>query len=223
MATPPLTPQGATPGNAPQPPPGSSSRLASNLAAKHGATGAAPSKVAAQGAPSSRGRGRIPIENEVSNYCEANGFRLVSINSTLDQGGFQADPVGHVVTPEFVQEVTENLLKGVEAFRVRQVALRVKTLCGDAGLAKEFAESAAAPPGCIETVSKGMGEVARKYPTMLQWAPELAILGALGTWFAKDRSTDSKVLELEERIKKQAVELARPKQAEKPSNPNEKP
>ena len=80
MATPPITPPGATPGNPPQPPPGSSSRLASNLAFKHGAAGAAPSQVAAQAAPSSRGRGRIPIENEVSNYCEANGFRLVSIN-----------------------------------------------------------------------------------------------------------------------------------------------
>jgi hypothetical protein len=144
-------------------------------------------------------------------------------DATGDQSGLPGDAVGHVVTPEFVQEVTENLLKGVEAFRVRQVALRVKTLCGDAGLAKEFAESAAAPPGCIETVSKGMGEVARKYPTMLQWAPELAILGALGTWFAKDRATDSKVSELEERIKKQAAELARPKPPEKPSNPNEKP
>jgi hypothetical protein len=109
----------------------------------------------------------------------------------------------HVVTPEFIGDITREWLRGVEAWRIRQVALKVKTLCGDAALAKEYGESVAAPPGCIDTTSKAMVEVARKYPAVLQWAPEFAVAGSLAMWIKKDRDTIQRLDDLEKRLVEQ--------------------
>lgn len=114
-------------------------------------------------------------------------------------------------------------MQGVEAWRVRQVALRVQTLCGDRSLAKEFADSAAAPPGCISTVSKSMMEISRKYPGVLQWAPELAALAALSTWFIKDRQIMSKLDELEARMTKQREQASAAPTAPPKATENAKP
>jgi hypothetical protein len=112
-------------------------------------------------------------------------------------------PPQHVVTPEFIGDITREWLKGVEAWRIRQVALKVKTLCGDQALAKEYGESVAAPPGCIDTTSKAMIEIAKKYPAMLQWAPEFAVAGSLAMWIKKDRDTITRLDDLEKRLVEQ--------------------
>ncbi len=200
---------GATSGNSPQPAPGQVSRLASSLAAKQGAKPRLSEAKVLPPRPGSKG-GRLSVAEESAAFLQKNGLVAVPLDAASSAGVAPVQPIGYVVTPEFVGEVSEKLLQGVESWRVRQVALRVQTLCGDKSLAKEFADSASAPPGCIATVSKSMMEIARKYPAILQWAPELAGLAALGTWFAKDAQINRKLDELEGRMIKQAERASAP-------------
>ena len=199
---------GATPTSHLQPPPGQASRLAAQLAAKQGAKVSTPAAKVLPPRPGSKG-GRLSVADESAAFLAKNGLVAVPAGAGADAGLAPVVPQ-YVVTPEFVGEVSEKLLQGVEAWRVRQVALRVQTLCGDKALAKEFADSAAAPPGCIATVSKSMMEIARKYPGILQWAPELAGLAALGTWALKDVQIMRKLDELEARMIKQMERASAP-------------
>jgi hypothetical protein len=199
-------PAGAVPAGAPAPdqgtpPAGQAGKLASALGQKHGGkSGPKPPPLIAS--PGTKG-GRKPIEQESAAFLQSRGLRAVPINQSVPEAGLAVEPVGYVVTPEFVGEVSKSLLKGVEDFRVRQRFLRVKTLCGDAALAKEFADTSAAPPGCLDTISKSMIELARKYPGMLQWAPELTIVSCLGMWITKDLAVEHRLDELEEKMKRQ--------------------
>lgn len=209
---------GATSGNSPQPAPGQISRLAGQLASKQGAKPRPSEAKVLPPRPGSKG-GRLSVAEESAAFLQKNGLVAVPLDAASSAGVAPVQPVGYVVTPEFVAEVSEKLLQGVESWRVRQVALRVQTLCGDKSLAKEFADSASAPPGCIATVSKSMMEIARKYPAILQWAPELAGLAALGTWFAKDAQINRKLDELEGRMTKQAERASAAPRAVAPPPP----
>lgn len=142
------------------------------------------------------------MAEESAAFLQKNGLVAVPIGASADAGIAPVQPQ-YVVTPEFVTEVVEKGLKGIESWDVNQTTFRVQRLCGDRALAKEYGESAAAPPGCIETIAKSMGEVARKYPGILQWAPELAIVSGLGAWFLKRNQASAKLDELEARQRKQ--------------------
>lgn len=214
----------ASPSNPPshpsQPPSGPPRGIAAKVAGQSRPPKAAPRKVA----PVNKG-GRGTREQEVSAYLSKHGLRAVPIASDDDSPGDAPQPV-YLVTPEFVGEVTKTFFQGVEAWRVRNVALRVKTLCGDANLAKEFAESSAAPPGTIPTVAKSMMEISRKHPALLQWAPEVTLAGCLGTWILKDLENMKRLDALEARIRKQLSAAASPQPnaaTEAPPDPNPKP
>jgi hypothetical protein len=189
-------PTGDTPGDQPQPQPGQTSRLAAKLAAK--ASGAKDRPAPIISAPGTKG-GRRSIPEETAAYLASRGEVAVPAQTAGAVGIAPVQPA-YVVTPEFIKDVSAKLLDGIDNWRQTQIGLRVKTLCGDDKLAKEFSNSAGAPPGCIKTISESMGELAKKYPAMLQWAPELAILGAASTWIAKDQATSKKLKELEKRL-----------------------
>lgn len=200
METPKVNPPVPTPSDKPQPSSGSTVGLAARVGASHGVGGTIAKPAASKPVAPGKG-GRKSAEEEVSAYLASRGLQAVPVQTP---GVAPVDPNSvspvHVVTPEFVGDVTRELLKGIEAFRIRQVALKVKTLCGDQALAKEYAESSAAPPGCIDTTSKAMIEIAKKYPAMLQWAPEVTILATLGTWITKDVNNMKRLDELEKRL-----------------------
>jgi len=202
METPKVNPPGAAPGNTSQPASGQVSGLAAKVASQHGSGPVGVPKLPTKPVASGSKGGRLSAEAEVSRYCQQNGLRLVPVE-TGGNPGEPPPPPQHVVTPEFIGDITREWLKGVEAWRIRQVALKVKTLCGDQALAKEYGESVAAPPGCIDTTSKAMIEIAKKYPAMLQWAPEFAVAGSLAMWIKKDRDTITRLDDLEKRLVEQ--------------------
>lgn len=207
MALAPQNPPGVDQAGAGKPPPGQVSGVARALAAKHGApaTGPAPRLAGLPPRPNGPGTkgGRRPFQEELSEYLASTGQAIGAAPAMADTG-LAPQPAPYLVTPEFIGEVTKTLAQGIEAFRVRQVALKVRTLSGDGGLAKELGESASAPPGCIDTMEKAAGELARKYPAILQWGPEGAMLGCMAAWFAKDRATMKKLAELEDLVREQA-------------------
>lgn len=192
-----------TAGHAPSQPAGGQTRgLAAKVAASHGspAPNAGAVKPAPGKSPMVNKGGRRPFSEDLAKYLAETGQTVVPVQAGGDFVPGQVVPPPHVVSPEFVGEVTVTLLKGVESYRVRSVALRVKTLCGDVSLAKEYAESSAAPPGCIDTIGKGMVEIAKKYPAMLQWMPELTVASALGMWAKKDLDNMERLDAMEKRI-----------------------
>jgi len=143
------------------------------------------------------------VAEEAAAYLAANGLQALPVQAA-DDTGFAPQPAPYLVTPEFIGEVTKTLAEGIEAFRVRQIALKVRTLSGDKDLARELGESAAAPPGCIATMEKAAQELARKYPAILAWGPEGAMIGCAVAWWAKDRSMMKKLAELEDIVKESA-------------------
>jgi hypothetical protein len=201
----PTSPPAAS-GNPNQPAPGSASRLAANLAAKHGAAAAAVKlKPPTKGAP-----GRATSEQEAARYLASRGLAAVPAGQAPPPALVAPETPQYVVTPEFVGEVSEKVCKSVEGYRVSSREHRVMKLCGDKGLSKDFGESSKAPPGCIETISKSMMEIARKYPTILQWTPEFAVLAAIGTWIAKDQDVNNRLTKLEQMVKDQLAGKAAP-------------
>lgn len=197
------TPPGVAPTPPQQSPPGQAGNLARNLAAKHGGQSSGPGKSAPASVRKPGTPGRRDAETEVSAYLSARGLQAVPIQAPGDSGVSPATP-SYLVTPEFVGDVVKTLAEGVEAFDVRKTFIAVRDMCGDANLAKELAESAAAPPGCIKTMSKGFEELARKYPAILAWGAEGTIIACLGAWLAKRSMCMSKISELAEGLKKQA-------------------
>jgi hypothetical protein len=202
METTKVNPPGNPSRNPSQSPGGSVGGLAAKVAGAHGVGPSAPAKpIPGKTTPGNKG-GRLSAEQEVAKYCAENNLRLVPNETGGNPADIPATPP-HLVTPEFIGEITREWLKGFESYRIRSVALKVKTLCGDATLAKEYAESVAAPPGCIDTTSKAMMEIAKKYPAMLQWAPEFAVVGSLAMWMKKDRETMARLDDLEKRLVEQ--------------------
>jgi hypothetical protein len=194
-------PPGSAPGDPGQPAPGQVSRLATGLAQKHGST----AKAAKQPLPPSprvgtKG-GRLTAQQETERYLAQNNLRAVPADQAPVGAMVAPAPPEYVVTPEFVGEVSEKLLKGVQDWRVSNREHRVFRLVGDKKLSEEFGESSKAPPGCIDTVSKSMMEIARKYPGILQWTPEIAAVAALGTWFAKDADVEKRLAKLEAMVR----------------------
>lgn len=114
--------------------------------------------------------------------------------------GLGVQPPTYVVTPEFVEDATKTLCKAIEKADVTSVTRRVQTLCGDSKLAKEYGDSAAAPPGCIDTLAGGMKELAKKYPGLLQWAPELTVAGAASAWLMCRSELNARLTDLERRL-----------------------
>lgn len=153
--------------------------------------------------------GRMSVEEESAAYLRSRGMVAVPADSAANSLPAPVVPA-YVVTPEFVGEFTKTLLAGVEDWRVRQRFLRAKTLCGDDKLAKEFADSSAAPPGCIAGCGRSMEEIARKYPGICQWAPEFSLLLLLGNWVQKDLSVEKKLNQLEARMREQIVNSTTP-------------
>jgi len=211
-------PSGNAPGNPVQPAPGQASKLAAKLAGKAGVKSAAtPPPLIPR--PGSKG-GRLSVAEESAAYLAKSGLVAVPVASAGNPGDANLQPVPHVVTPEFVGEMTANILKGIESFDVQRMTQRARVLCGDATLAKEFGQSFAAPAGCIDTIAKSMMEVARKYPGILQWTPELAIAGAGSAWFFKRNEGAKSMGDMEARINKQLEKMsATPVRTATPSAP----
>jgi hypothetical protein len=87
-------------------------------------------------------------------------------------------------------------LKGIEAFRQRQVFLTVNRLAGDQALAKEFAVEASAPPGAIDVMAMCTEELACKYELMSGWSPEVMLTAAAAIWIGKDLALMKRLGEL---------------------------
>lgn len=202
MADPTQNAPGSAATNPGQPASGQTRGLAARVGAANGSAkpSAGPANPAATPVANRPKGGRRTFEEDLAIYLAKTGQTVVPNQTAGGVAPAQVVPPPHLVSPEFVGEVTVTLLKGVEAYRVRSVALRVKTLCGDMALAKEYAESSAAPPGCIDTIGKGMVEIAKKYPAMLQWMPELTVASALGMWAKKDLENMQRLDAFEKRI-----------------------
>lgn len=210
MAQPPPIPAGATTpgttlGSPAAPPSGQTSKLAANLAAK--ATGKKSSPPPLLTRPGTTG-GRRTVAEESAAHLQRAGLVAVPIGSADGAGLGPVQPPPYVVSPEFVKDFSVTLFKGIEEWRVSQRYLRVKIMAGEEKLAKEFADASKAPPGCIESMGRSVEELAKKYPGMLQWAPELALVLCLGNWVQKDLSIEKKLDALEARLKEQLANAA---------------
>lgn len=180
-------------------------QVADSLAAKHSAAPATDPK-------SKVGRsGRPPFAEEVQRYCAANGVRLVPLESGPDSG--PAPGPGYVVSPDFVRQMAELALKGVEAYRQRACFLKALAVGADKNLARELGEGNGAPPGAIQVISYSLAEISQKYDWLSQWTPEVALIVALATWTAKDLHTLKRLEELR-------VQLEKAKAAEPPPTAN---
>lgn len=214
MAMPPKPPGAGTPGTAggdsPQPAPGQASKLAASLAAKAKGKTVQPPPLIQR--PGTKG-GRLTVAEESAAHLARSGLVAVPAEQAGNLGSDPVQPPAYVVTPEFVGEVTDKLLKGIESWDVQRMTHRAHLLCGEKKLAEQFGESFAAPPGCIDTIAKSMMEISRKYPGLLQWAPEFAAAGAAGAWLLKRADGEKALLAMEARIRKQleaASATARP-------------
>jgi hypothetical protein len=163
-------------------------QLASQLAAKH----AASSNGARRG-------GRKTAQEEAAEYLSRNRLRAVPLDESGAPGGPQADDPGgepafergYVVTPDFVKTCADTLLRGVEAYRKRQVFLTVQKL--NPSLAPQFADEAGAPPGAIEVMSLCAAELAQKYDAFAKCGPEALLCVAAATWVGKDLALHKKL------------------------------
>lgn len=200
MATKPTTPAATPSADQSQPAPGLASKLAAKLAGKAKGT----EQPAADAIPSRAGTkgGRLSVADESAEFLRKNGLVAVPADSAGSAGLAPAQPV-YVVTPEFVGEVTEKVLKAIESWDVSSATHEARALVGNEALAKEYGQSCAAPAGCIQTISESMKEVARKYPNIVQWAPELAILGAGGAWIAKRTESRNALKKIRHEMNKQ--------------------
>lgn len=216
METTPTNPSGAPPVSPQQPATGQVRGVAARVAGQT----SAPGKPATVANGKVNKGGRRPFSEDLAKYLAETGQRLVP-NQTAGDPGIVAPPQpAYVVTPEFVGDAVGTLLKGVDAGRKRAVFLRVKTIAGDDKLAKELSDTAGAPPGCIDTIQRGSVELAKKYPGMLQWAPEVTIAGAVGMWVTKDLELSNRLDALEKRIAKQLNdEVGKPEPAPPKPNP----
>ncbi len=173
--------------------------LAHRLAAKHTTNGNPPAGLA-----SAKRGGRRTAEQEVSGYLARHGLRAVPTTATPGDGQPQVVPVpgpaptgpGYAVTPDFVKTCAETLLKGIEAFRQRQVYLTVTKLTEDKELAKQFAVEASAPPGAIDVMSMCAAELSQKYQFLATWSPEALLCLAGMTWLGKDLALAKRLQEI---------------------------
>jgi hypothetical protein len=110
-----------------------------------------------------------------------------------------AAPV-YTVSPEFLQSTVKTISAGIDAKRVRSVYVKVLNISQKQDLAKEFAQEAAAPPGCIDSLAGSAGELAKKYPQLAQYSPEAVFITALLTWAGTSLSLSAKLDKLERQI-----------------------
>ena len=199
METTPTNPSGAPPVSPQQPATGQVRGVAARVAGQT----SAPGKPATVANGKVNKGGRRPFSEDLAKYLAETGQTLVPAQTAGAPGGVAPVQPAYVVTPEFVGDAVATLLKGVDAARKRSVFLRVKTIAGDDKLARELSDTAGAPPGCIDTIQRASVELAKKYPGILQWAPEVTIVGAVGMWVTKDLELNTRLDALEKRIAKQ--------------------
>ena len=204
MATPPKStgksPSGTVGPDSPQPAPGQASKLAASLAAKAKGKTVQPPPLIQR--PGTKG-GRLTVAEESAAHLARSGLVAVPAEQAGAIGGDPVQPPAYVVTPEFVGEVTDKLLKGIESWDVQRMTHRAHLLCGEKKLAEQFGESFAAPPGRIDTIAKSMMEISRKSPGLPQWAPEFAAAGAAGAWVLKRADGEKAMLAMEARVREQ--------------------
>lgn len=186
--------------------------LAAQMAAKHGA-GSQPGQpgAAPAGSPKNKG-GRGSQAEEAQKWLAANNLVAVPAGGqdpAADPAPVNPGPV-YVVDPAFIAGAATTLARGIETWRQRKVAFAVMRLTeGDKALAAEFAEEAAAPPGCLEVIGNSLAEVFQKYGWLAAAGPEVVLVGAIGIWWQKDAA-------LMRRLEALGKELAQAK--EKPAD-----
>lgn len=208
MADQPTNPP-ASPAGAPSKPPGGATNgLAARVGAAHGASKPAPPPQPAAPGLSARPKGgRRPFAEDLAEYLRSTGQTLVPVQATTGAPVGPVQPVGHVVSPEFIGDFVETVLTVWGEHRVQSTTRRVKMLCGDDKLAREYGETAGVSKALIESTSKGSVEVAKKYPSFLQWAPEVTVAAGLGLILKNDLETQKRLDVLEKRV----IEARKPK------------
>lgn len=139
------------------------------------------------------------MQEEVAEYLRKNNLQAVPAQTAPYPGVSEGQPA-YVVTPEFVKECSATLLKGIEAWRVRQVYLKAVTISQDKDLSRQLAEQAGAPPGTIDVMSVALAELSQKYAWLASWTPEALLVVAGGTWLAKEVNLSKKLAELEQQV-----------------------
>lgn len=165
--------------------------LAGKVASAH-APG--PAGIPKPGAPPGKKRprgGRGTDEEIVARFMASRNLRAVPLEQAGgDPGGYQARAV---VTPQFVEEISEKLLKGLESWMQRRTYRLAVRIGADKVLAREIATDDGAPPGMIPVMAASLAECSQKYPWLAEWTPEGALVACSLTWASAHLATTSRL------------------------------